>query len=115
MIVKPAAVSLPPPKIVWSAVTEHDWMFKLAGVVVAEPRLLVKTASYWLPFSARGGREAVGGRGCAGDGAERRRRRWCSLPTARVGAGLPLAAAVKVAVPPAVTVWLAGFAVTVGA
>ena len=32
-----------------------------------------------------------------------------------VRAGLPLAAAVKVAVPPALTVWLAGFVVTVGA
>ena len=32
-----------------------------------------------------------------------------------VGVGLPLAAAVKVAVWPAVTVWLAGWVVTVGA
>ena len=32
-----------------------------------------------------------------------------------VGAGLPLAAAVKVTVLPASTVWLVGFVVTVGA
>ena len=32
-----------------------------------------------------------------------------------VGVGLPLAAAVKVAVCPAVTVWLAGWVVTIGA
>ena len=32
-----------------------------------------------------------------------------------VGVGLPLAAAVKVAVPPALTVWLAGFVTTAGA
>ena len=32
-----------------------------------------------------------------------------------VGAGLPLAAAVKVAVPPSHTVWLAGLVVTLGA
>ena len=80
----------------------------MAAVLVGVPAVLLKTASYSSPFSARAGREAVGGRGRAGDGAEGR---------AAVGAHFPLHAGRGIAAGRGregrrvarTTVWLAGF------
>ena len=78
-------VAVLPALTVWSAgfvvTVERSPTVNVAAVLVAVPALLVKTASYSLPLSAPCCREAIGGRGRAGDGAERR---------PAVGAHLPL-------------------------
>ena len=86
----------------------------MAAVVVAVPTVLVKTARYRLPDSA-----AVAAKLRAVEVAPER------LPYevpplvltchCTPGVGVPLAAAVKLAELPAVTVWLLGFWVTLGA
>ena len=86
---------------------------KVAAVVVAEPTLLVKTARYWLPFCA-----VVAVKASVVDVAPAMLVKL-TPPSAltchcTVGVGLPLAAAVNVAVEPAAALRLTGLVVIVG-
>ena len=86
---------------------------KVAAVVVAEPTLLVKTARYWLPFCA-----VVAVKASVVDVAPAMFVNVTpSVLTCHctVGAGVPLAAAVKVAVEPAAALTLTGLVVIAGA
>ena len=92
---------------------EEELTVSVAAVVVADPAELVNTARYWLPFS---------------DNVVVKLRVVEVAPETllnvappsvltchcTVGVGEPVAAAVKVAVWPGATVWLAGWVVIVG-
>jgi len=86
----------------------------VAAVVVAVPKLFVNTARNLFPFCP-----AVAVKLYVAEVAPLTLLNVVppSVLTCHctVGAGVPLAAAVKLTLPPAVTVWFAGFVVTVGA
>src|SRR5205814_7827104 len=83
-----------------------------AALVVAVPQELVKTARYCLPLSAATVAKLSVPLVAPGMSVKPEPLSTCHCT---VGAGVPLAAAVKVAVPPAQTVWLVGCVVTAGA
>src|SRR5579875_1003976 len=91
------------------------WTVSMTAVVIAEPMLLVKTARYSLPSRENGTLWRVS----VVEVAPLRSVQVVALPLRTchftVGVGLPLVVAVKVAVLPAITVWLLGFIVMVGA
>ena len=88
---------------------------RVAALVVAVPTLLVKTAWYSSPFWAAVVVLRVRVVLVAPEMLLKVEPPSVLTCHCTVGVGLPLAAAVKVAVWPAVTVWLAGWVVTVGA
>jgi hypothetical protein len=111
-------VTFDPAVTVWLSgfvVTVGDeFTVSAAAVVVAEPALFVNTAWYLLPFM-----DAVTAVSASVD--EVAPLMLANSPPlaltchCTVGVGLPVAAAVNVALDPAVTVWLTGFVVTTGA
>src|SRR5579883_2546006 len=90
-------------------------MVRVAALVVALPTLLVKTASYSLPFIEAVTLESVNVVEVAPLIFVKVMPPSVLTSHCTVGAGLPLAAAVKVAFWPAFTVWLLGLVVTDGA
>src|SRR5437660_524409 len=86
----------------------------VAALLVAEPAELVKTARYWKPLNED---DAVNDSVALVAPLMSLKLVPPSLLTCHctAGAGVPLAAAVNVAVWPAVTVWFAGCAVIEGA
>ena len=86
---------------------------RMAAFVVADPPALEKTARYWLPFC-----ELCAAKVSVGDVAPLTLLHVTpSVLTCHctVGAGVPLAAAVKLTLWPAATLWPAGLVVTAGA
>lgn len=85
----------------------------VAAVVLTVPRLFVNTARYWFPFC-----EALVVKVRVVEVAPDRLLNVAppSMLTCHctVGVGVPLAAAVKLTLAPAVTVWLVGLVVTTG-
>ena len=92
---------------------EEELTVSVAAVVVAVPAELVNTARYWLPFC-----DKVVVKLRVVEVAPETLLNVAPLSVlachCTVGAGEPVAAAVKVAVWPAATVWLAGCRVIVG-
>ena len=88
---------------------------RMAAVVVALPALLVKTASYSSPFMAVVTLDSVSVVLVAPLMALQVRPPSVLTCHCTVGVGLPLAAAVNDTLAPAVTVWLVGWVVMVGA
>ncbi len=107
-------VAVAPLQTVWSggSVVVVTTTVSVAAVVVAEPELLVNSARYWLPLSARVAVNMSVVLVAPGILLNGPPVLTCHCT---VGVGKPLAAAVKVAVPPSQTVWLVGLVVTVGA
>ena len=86
----------------------------VAAVVLLTPVMLVKTARNWLPLCAMVAFERVSVVLVAPPMSANVAPPLVLNCHCTVGAGLPLAAAVKLAFDPAITVWLAGFCVTSG-
>ena len=86
----------------------------VAAVLVAVPRLLVKTARYWLPFWVVVTLVRVSAVLVAPEMLANVLPPLVLTCHCTVGLGSPLAAAVNVPVCPAVTAWLAGLVVTAG-
>src|SRR5439155_24526588 len=108
-VLKTAAGNEPPP--VRAGVTVGQVTVSVAALLLAVPQALVNTARYWLPLCES----------CAV-----KVRLVFVSPTmsvkpepvltchCTVGAGVPLAAAVKVTLLPACTLWVSGWVVTTG-
>jgi hypothetical protein len=93
--------------------TEKSFRFSVAALVVAVPQTFVNTARYWFPVC-----EAATVNVRVVEVAPGMFVKLAPLLVltchCTVGAGLPLAPAVKVTLLPALTLWLAGFAVIAG-
>jgi hypothetical protein len=86
----------------------------VAGKVVAEPAVFVKTARYWLPFMEAATAVSMSVVEVAPLMLVNTAPPLVLNCHCTVGVGLPVAAAVNVTLDPSGTVWLTGFVVTTG-